>query len=126
MLLPFSHENRMSVIHKSIRQPDWVTKKHESDWLFERPSREWLRLVRNPHINYKGFQPRDNSPGINIHGVMLESQSKWNYGTNSNYSKVEILDSSATMSCKLRDLGVDVKASWTKKKMYEKLMELDK
>ena len=125
MLLPFSCENRMSVIHKSIRQPDWVIKNHENELgKYWTPSRDWLRLVRNPHIHYKAFDTRDNSPGINIHGVMLESQDKWNYGTH--YSKVEILDSSVTMMTKLKDLGVDVKVSWTKKKMYEKLMELDK
>jgi hypothetical protein len=120
MLLPFSHENRMSVIHKSIRQPDWIMKEHESKWRFERPSRDWLRLVRNPQIKYKGFQARDNSNEINIHGVMLYSQNKCG-----DYERVEILDTSVTMMSKLRDLGVDVKSSWTKKKMYEKLMELE-
>ena len=126
MLLPFACENRMSVIHKSIRQPDWVIKKQESQWNFESPSQDWLRLVRNPHINYKLFYTRDNSPGINIHGVMLESQSKWNYGTETHYSKVEIMATKDELMKKLTDLGVDVKVSWTKGKMYEKLMELDK
>jgi len=128
MLLPFSHENRMSVIHKSIRQPDWVIKAHESDWRFERPSRDWLRLVRNPHIKYKTtiitIQDERN-PIINIHGVQLKSHGTADFHRGTTGEKLEIIHTKDELMKKLTDLGVDVKVSWTKGKMYQKLMELD-
>ena len=124
MLLPFSHENRMCVIHKSIRQPDWVIKAHESSWKFETPSRDWLRLVRNPHINYKLVNKVPDRP-INIHGVMIKSHGTANWTANTSGEKLEIIETKDELFKKLKDLGVDVKTSWTKGKMYQKLMELD-
>jgi len=124
MLLPFSHENRMSVIHKSIRQPDWIIKEHASSWKFERPSRDWLRLVRNPRIKYKCVDtPPEHSP-INIHGVMLKTHGTADWINDRTGEKLEIIETKDELFKKLDDLGVCVRVSWTKGKMYQKLMEI--
>jgi len=126
MLLPFACENRMSVIHKSIRQPDWIIKEHASSWKFERPSRDWLRLVRNPRIVYKTTYIREDYSIINIHGVMLKSHGTADWRADTSGEKLEIIPTKDELFKKLNDLGIDVKTSWTKGKMYQKLMELDK
>ena len=125
MLLPFSHENRMSVIHKSIRQPDWIIKNHQSDWRFERPSRDWLRLVRNPQIKYKYIDDASEHLPVNIHGVILKTHGTADFYRGSDGEKLEIIHTKDELFKKLKDLGVDVKTSWTKGKMYQKLMELE-
>jgi hypothetical protein len=125
MLLPFSHENRMSVIHKSIRQPDWIVKQHLESWRFNRPSRDWLRLVRNPQIKYKYINDIPEHLPINIHGVKLETHRTADWINNRTGEKVDIIGNKDELFNKLKDLGVDVKVSWTKGKMYQKLMELE-
>tara|TARA_R110001606_G_scaffold93453_2_gene207530 strand:- start:31 stop:513 length:483 start_codon:yes stop_codon:yes gene_type:complete len=121
MLLPFSHENRMSVIHKSIRQPDWIMKEYETSWQFCRPSRDWMRLVRNPRIEYNFVNEVPEHLPINIHGVMMTSEKQYSQGG----YKLEMYENKEELIKKLKVVGIEAKMSWSKRKMYERLMELE-
>ena len=113
MLLPISHQNRMEQVHKSIRVPSW--------WRTEAvgSASDWLKRVRKPQPEYvytyiSTVFGKDQL--INIHGVMMRSSMDY---------KLVMYENKEELIKKLKVLGIEGKMSWTKARMYQKLMEIN-
>ena len=118
MLLPISHQNRMEQVHKSIRVPSWWRREAVGS------ASDWLKRVRKPQPEYiytyiSTVFGKDKL--INIHGVMLRSQS---HAYNQDY-KLEMYENKEELIKKLKVLGIEGKMSWTKARIYQKVMEIN-
>jgi hypothetical protein len=114
MLLPISYRNRMETCHKYIRVPSW--------WKGGRFISDWVKSVRKPGPNYDYTYLSDGKwDCVNIHGVIMKSESSyWD-----NNCKLQINEQKDELIKQLKVVGIEAKMSWSKAKMYEKLMELE-
>jgi len=115
MLLPISYRNRMETCHKYIRVPSW--------WGERESFKDWVKSVRKPGPNYDyTYFCERKWDSINVHGVIMMSERLY---YNSTSCKLEMFEQKDELIKKLKVLGIEAKMSWSKAKMYEKLMELD-
>ena len=114
MLLPISYRNRMETCHKYIRVPSW--------WGGRTSFTDWMKNVRKPGPDYEyTYLSEFNSDWVNIHGVLMKSERLYYNST----CKLQIHDQKDELIKILKVLGIEAKMSWSKARMYQKLMELE-
>jgi hypothetical protein len=114
MLLPISYRNRMETCHKYIRVPSW--------WGERESFTAWVKSVRKPGPNYEYTHLCESKwDNINVHGVIMRSERLYYDST----YKLQMNEQKDELIKQLKVVGIEAKMSWSKAKMYEKLMELE-